>query len=131
MAAQQAEFVAFKTEVTASIQRLESVVTQSNADATAAAAIIAELQSSYSSISLAAAPWSAAIQAEVSASETKATGALAEVRALYEATKVEVADLRRRAAEVEKKSGGDKEWKLTRSKDLIPDVFTGKEDAWA
>ena len=51
MAAQQAEFVAFKTEVTASIQRLESVVTQSNTDAAAAAAIIAELRRSYSSIS--------------------------------------------------------------------------------
>ena len=134
MAAQQAEFVAFKTEVTASIQRLESVVTQSNADAAAAAAIIAELQSSYSSISLAAAPWSAAIQAEVSASETKATGALAEVRALYEATKVEVADLRRRATEVEKNSGGgdkkEKKWELTQPKDMQPTVFGSKEDHW-
>ena len=53
-----------------------------------------ELQKSYSSISLQAAPWSAAIQAEVAASEAKATGALAEVRALHDATKAEVEDLR-------------------------------------
>ena len=103
MAAQQAEFVAFKAEVNASaaavaasIAKLEEVVTKSNADATAAAAVIIELQKSYSSISLQAAPWSAAIQAEVAASEAKATGALAQVRALYEATKIEVEDLRRR-----------------------------------
>ena len=115
MAAQQAEFVAFKAEVAesaarvaASIKRLEDVVTKSNSDATAASAVIAELQSSYSAISLQAAPWSAAIQAEVAASEAKATGALAEVRALYEATKIEVEELRRRATEVERNSSGDK-----------------------
>ena len=68
MAAQQAEFAAFKAEVAASaamvaasIQRLEDVVTKSNADAVAAGAVIAELQNSYSTISLQAAPWSAAI----------------------------------------------------------------------
>ena len=94
MSAQQAEFAAFKAEViasaatvAASIKRLEDVVTKSNADATAAAAVIAELQQSYSQISLQAAPWSAAIQAEVAASEAKATGALAEVRVLHDATK--------------------------------------------
>ena len=122
MAAQQAEFAAFKAEfvasaanVAASIQRLEDVVTKSNADAAAAQAVIADLQSSYSAISLQAAPWSAAIQAEVAASEAKATGALAEVRALYEATKTEVEDLRRRATEVENKSGGEKKskWELS------------------
>ena len=74
--------------------------------------MIADLQNSYSAISLQAAPWSAAIQAEVAASEAKATGALAEVRALYEATKTEVEELRRRAAEVEKSSKGEKKGKL-------------------
>ena len=53
MAAAHAEFVAFKAEVAASaatvaasIKRLEDVVTKSNADGTAAAAVIAELQNS-------------------------------------------------------------------------------------
>ena len=84
MAAQQTEFVDFKAKVAASeasvaasINRLEDVVTKSNLDAAAASAVIAGLQSSYSAISLEAAPWSAAIQAEVAASEAKATGALA------------------------------------------------------
>ena len=102
MSVSQAEYVAFKAEVAASaatvaasIQRLEEVVTKANADATAAAAVIGELQKSYSTISLQAAPWSAAIQVEVSASEAKATGALSEVRTLYEATIAEVAELRR------------------------------------
>ena len=89
MAVAQAEFVVFQAEVVASaatvaasIKRLEEVVTKSSADAAAASTVIAELQSSYSLISLQAAPWSAAIQAEVSASEARATGALSEVRAL-------------------------------------------------
>ena len=118
MSAQQAEFVAFKAEVAASaaqvaanIKRFEDVVTKSNSDAIAAAAVIAELQNSYSTISLQAAPWSAAIQAEVAASKANATGALSEVRALYEATKTEVEDLRRRATEVEKRSSGEKKMK--------------------
>ena len=136
MAAAQAEFEAFKTEVAASaatvaasIKRLEEVVTKSNADAAAASTVIAELQSSYSSISLQAAPWSAAIQAEVAASEAKATGTLSEVRALYEATNTEVEDLRRRASEVEKRSSGEKKTKreLSRPKDIEPDTFGGKE----
>ena len=117
MSVSQAEYVAFKAEVAASaatvvasIQRLEEVATKANANATAAAAVIGELHNNYSTISLQAATWSAAIQAEVSASEAKATGALSEVRALYEATKAEVAgDLRRRASEVEERSTGDKE----------------------
>ena len=53
MAAQQAEFVAFKVEVVASaatvaasIKRLEDVVTKSNADATAAAKSSADLKAS-------------------------------------------------------------------------------------
>ena len=115
MSVSQAEYVAFKGEVAASaasvaasIAKLEEVVTNANADAAAATAVIKDLQQSYSTISLQAAPWSAAISAEVAASEAKTSGALAEVRALYEATKVEVADLRRRASEVEKRSTGDK-----------------------
>ena len=140
MAAQQAEFVAFKAEVAASaasvatsIKRLEDVVTKSNADAASAATLIAELQSSYSAISIQAAPWSAAIQAEVAASEAKASGALAEVRALYEPTKTEVEDLRRRATEVEKRSSSDKKkkWELSRPKDIEPDIFGSKDEAWA
>ena len=78
MAAQQAEFVAFKADVAAStatvaasIKRLDDVVTKSNADAAAAATLIAELQSSYSAISIQAAPWSAAIQAEVGADSAR------------------------------------------------------------
>ena len=81
MAVSHAEYVAFKAEmaataasVTASIAKLEEVATKSNADAAAAAAIIVELQQCYSQISLQAAPWSAAIQADVAASEAKATG---------------------------------------------------------
>ena len=139
MSAQQAELVAFKAEVAASaanvaasIKRLEDVVTQSNADAAAAAAVISELQHSYSTISLQAAPCSAATQAEVAASEAKATGALSEVRALYEATKTEVEELRRRASEVEKRSGGDKrtKWEMSRPKDMEPSPFGSKEDQW-
>ena len=140
MAAQQAEFVAFRADVAAStasvaasIQRLEDVVTKSNSDAAAAATLIAELQNSYSAISIQAAPWSAAIQAEVAASEAKASGALAEVRALYEATKTEVEELRRRATEVEKRSSNDKKgkWELSRPKDIEPDIFGSKDEAWA
>ena len=83
MAAQQVEFVAFKAEVAASeasvavsIAKLEEVATKANADAAAANAVIVELQKSYSQISFQAVPWFAAIQAEVAASEAKATGAL-------------------------------------------------------
>lgn len=115
MSVSQAEFVAFKNEVAASavsvtarIAKMEEVVTRVSSDAAAASALIQELQQSYSSISLQAAPWSAAISAEVAASEAKAIGALAEVRNLHEATKVEVADLKRRASEVEKRGIGDK-----------------------
>ena len=94
MSVSQAEYVAFKAaivaaaaSVTASIAKLEEVANKSNADAAVAAATVVELQKCYSQISLQAAPWSAAIQAEVAASEAKATGALAEVRAPHDATK--------------------------------------------
>ena len=133
MSVSQAEYVAFKTEVAASITKLEEVVTKSNFDAAAAATVIAELQNSYSAISIQAAPWSAAIQAEVAASESKASGALAEVRALYEATKTEVEELRRRASGVEKRNSHDKKgkWELSRPKDIEPDIFGSKDEAWA
>ena len=101
MSVSQAEYVAFKSEVAASaaivaasIQRLEEVAIKANVDATAVAAVIGELQNSYSTISLQAAPWSVAIQAKVSAFEAKATGAFSEVRTLYEATITEVAELK-------------------------------------
>ena len=133
MSVSQAEYNAFKNEVAANIAKLEAVVLKSNADATAAQAVLVDLQQSYSQISLQAAPWSAAISAEVAASESNATCALAEVRALYEATKTEVEDLRRRASEVEKRSSGDKKgkWELSRPKDIEPDVFGSREETWA
>ena len=63
MAVAHAEYAAFKAEVAASaalvaasIKRLEDVVTKSNADAVATGVVIAELQNSYSTISLQAAP---------------------------------------------------------------------------
>ena len=61
MSVQQAEYAAFKKDVAASIAKLEEVVTKTNFDAAAAATVIAELQNSYSAISVQAAPWSAAI----------------------------------------------------------------------
>ena len=80
MSVSQAEYVAFKSEVatsaaavSASIARLEEVVTKANADAAAAATVIQDLQQSYNTISLQAAPWSVAISTEVAASEAKAT----------------------------------------------------------
>jgi len=126
MSVSQAEFVAFKAEVTSSAGSFATSVA-------AVQAAITELQSNYSVISLQAAPWSAAIQAEVTASEAKASGALAEVRALHEATKTEVEELRRRATEVEKgvkvdKKGG--KWELSRPKDMDPAIFGSKEDHW-
>ena len=93
MAASQAEFNAFKNEVAANIAKLETAAIKSNADAAAAQAVLVELPQSYSQISLQAAPWSAAISAEVAASESKAANALSEVRRLHEATKNEVEDL--------------------------------------
>ena len=95
-------------------------------------ASIAELVQGYSQISLQAAPWSNAISAEVAASEAKASGALAEVRALHDITKTEVEDLRRRATELEKKSSADRKakWEMSRPKDLVLDVFGGKEEQW-
>ena len=41
-------------------------------------------------------------------------------------------DLRRRAAEVERKSSGDKKpkWEMSRPKDMEPSAFGSKEDQW-
>ena len=133
MAASQAEFNAFKTEVTSNMAKLETAAIKSSADVAAVQAVLVELQQSYSQISLQAAPWSAAISAEVAASEAKATEALAGIRALYDVTKTEVEELRRRATDIEKKGGGEKKnkWELSRPKDIEPDIFGSKEEHWA
>ena len=133
MAASQAEFNAFKAEVVANISKLETAAMKSNADAVAAQTALAELQQGYGQISLQAAPWSAAISSEVAASEAKATEALSRIQSLYEVTKAEVEELRRRATEMEKKSPAEKKakWELSRPKDMEPDTFGSKEEAWA
>ena len=56
MAASQAEFNAFKTEVASNMVKLETAAMKSSADAAAAQAVLVELQQSYSQISLQAAP---------------------------------------------------------------------------
>ena len=132
MAASQAEFNAFKNEVAAKIAKLETAAIKSNADAAAAQAALVELQQSYGQISLQSAPWSAAISSEVAASEAKATEALARIQSLYDVTKAEVEELRRRATEMEKKSPVDKKgkWELSRPKDIEPEAFGSKEENW-
>ena len=75
------------------------MVQKSVEDAEAAQLVMADLQKNL----LLAAPWSATIEQEVAKSEAKGELALAQVRALHDATKAEVEDLRRRATEVEKK----------------------------
>lgn len=133
MASSQAEFNAFKNEVAANMVKLETAAIKSNADAAAAQAVLADLQQSYSQISLQAAPWSAAISAEVAASEAKATEALTGIKALHEVTKAELEELRRRATEMEKKGFVDKKskWELSRPKDIEPDTFGSKDELWA
>jgi len=138
MSVSQQEFNAFKAAleataltVTADIARLKEVADKADADAVAANGNIVELQQSYSQISLQAAPWSATIQAKVAVSEANSREALNKVSALHDATRAEVTELKRRADEMEKKSSGHKEWGLTRAKDMVPDVFSGKEDGWA
>ena len=136
MAVSQTEYVAFKAElhasaamVATSISQLEQVVQKSVADAAVAQLVMADLQKNL----LLAAPWSATIEQEVAKSEAKGVLALAHVRALHDATKAEVEDFRRRAAEVESKSSGDKKtkWELSRPKDMEPDIIHGKEEAWS
>ena len=123
MSVAQAEFVAYKAEAADRMKKMEEVIKSSLDD-------IKRLQDATSLISVQAAPWSVSIEAAVAASEAKADSALSEVRALYDGTRIEVEELRRRATEGEKKSS-EKHWGLTRSKDLVPDVFPGKEDGWA
>ena len=48
MSVSQAEYNAFKNEVAANIAKLETVVFKSSADATAAQAVLVDLQQSYS-----------------------------------------------------------------------------------
>ena len=138
MSVSQQEYNAFKAilestaaAVAVDIAKLKDVAEKASADAAVANGVILELQQSYSKISLQAAPWSAAIQAEVAASEFNSKEALAKVHSLYDATRAEATELKRRAEEIEKKSSGHKEWGLTRAKDMVPDVFSGKEDGWA
>ena len=105
MSVSQAEYNAFKMELQASsaqmgagIEALKKFADDTSIESAAVKAALKQLHDSYSTISLQAAPWSAAIQAEVAASEAKATSAVSDVRALYDITKAEVEDLRRRAA---------------------------------
>ena len=120
MAVSQAEYAAFKAELAASaidvqssIAKMEAFANKTSVEVADAKAVIAALQSSYSTFAAQAAP-------------------AAELRALFEATKTEVEELRRRALEVEKKSLDKKpKWELSRPKDMDPTVFSGKEEAWA
>ena len=123
MSVAQAEFVAYKAEAADRMKKMEGVIEGTIDD-------IKRLQEATSLISVQAAPWSVSIESAVVASEAKAEAALTEVRALFEGTKIEVEELRRRATEGEKKNS-EKHWGLTRAKDLVPDVFSGKEDGWA
>ena len=88
MAVSQAEYAAFKAElatsaatVAASIAKMEEFATKSTAEAMEAKTVIMELQQSYNSIAAQAAP-------------------ATDLRALFDATKAEVEELRRRALEV-------------------------------
>ena len=126
MSVSQAEFVASKAETAERLRKMEEVITQTIED-------VKKLQDATDLISIQAAPWSVSIKTAVAASEAKAQSALTEVRSLYEGTKAEVEDLRRRATEVEKRSSGEKrqKWELSRPKDIEPDVFGLKEEAWS
>ena len=94
MSVSQAEYNAFKADIAASLAQLEKFANDANGDTAAVKAAINDLQANYSTISLQAAPWSAAISAEVQASEGKASEALSKVRALYDATKAELESLK-------------------------------------
>ena len=71
MSVSQAEYNAFKADIAASLAQLEKFANDANGDTAAVKAAINDLQANYSTISLQAAPWSAAISAEVAASEGK------------------------------------------------------------
>ena len=127
MAVSQAEFVAFKTEAAERMKKGEDVVTKTLDD-------IKKLQEASDLISIQAAPWSVSIETAVAASEAKAQAALTGVRSLYEGTKAEVEDLRRRAADVEKKTWApashSKKWEMSRPKDMELLSFGAKEEQW-
>ena len=88
MAVSQAEYAAFKAEmassavaVAASIAKMEDFAAKATAEALEAKAVIGDLQASYNTLAAQAAP----------ATDRKA---------LFEATKAEVEELRRRALDV-------------------------------
>ena len=126
MSVSQAEFVASKTEASDRVKKLEEYVITTIED-------IRKLQEATALISVQAAPWSVSIETAVAASEAKAEAALTEVRALFEGTKAEVEELRRRATEVEKLTSASKakgKWEMSRPKDMEVNTFTGKEELW-
>ena len=90
MSVAQAEFVAYKAEAADRMKKMEEVIEGTIADIKRIQEATSSLQQSYSQISLQAAPWSAAIQSEVAASEANSKEALNRVTALHEATRAEV-----------------------------------------
>ena len=94
MSVAQTEYNAFKTEISAAVSKLredtQKFATDANAEAASMKGMINELQANYSTISLQAAPWSAAVSAGVAASEVKASDAVDKVERLFEATKMEL-----------------------------------------
>ena len=115
----QAEYAAFKAEmassavaVAASIAKMEDFANKATAEALEAKTVMIELQASYNTLAAQAAP-------------------ATDLKALFEATKAEVEELRRRALEVERRSTEKKtKWELSRPKDMDPTIFSGKEEAW-
>ena len=92
MAVSQAEYAAFTAElassavaVGASIAKMEDFANKATAEALEAKTVMIELQASYNTLAAQAAP-------------------ATDLKALFEATKAEVEELRRRALEVERRS---------------------------
>ena len=113
MSVAQVEFVAYKGEVADRLKRLEDTMTKTMEDMQKAA------------------PWSVSIETAVAAAEAKAEAAHKQVLTLFDATKAEVEDLRRRAAEVERKSSVAKsKWEMSRPKDMELLSFGAKEEQW-
>ena len=111
MSVAQAEFVAYKGEIADRLKRLEDTLSQTMDDMKKAA------------------PWSVTIETAVAAAEAKAEAANKQVLSLFDATKAEVEDLRRRPSEVEKKSGSQKsKWEMSRPKDMELLSFGAKEE---
>ena len=119
MSVSQAEYAAFKVElstaataVQASLAKMEAFAIRADTEVAAAKVVIADLQVSYNNLAAQAAP-------------------AVDLRALYDATRIEVDELKRRALEVETKSSDKKpKWELSRPKDMDPTIFSGKEEAW-